>query len=359
LLPFIKYLNFDLNFRQSGMINPTRRWDFYMTSLINVHMRRLMIVLVCTAVTGIAGSASGDAARRLELLSRLQIMSEGTYTAREWNDVSSQLEDLLEASKRNGQWDEFVETRIIQAKVLSARGDHDRAMAMMKETLAMFSDKDVPALKKVYTELASLYARNGDESGVANIMNQFKASRHYDAEAYAFSGGGGPSDPIVLTRPQAGASESISVTAMNVQRIQARYAAGQQFPDFSIIGWNGQAESLQKYRGHVVLVDFWTPGWFAWRRDLPNLKSLYERYRRQGFQIVGLCIDPDEFAARKFVSANGITWTQASAPRDLTAALGVFGEVTNYLLDQHGTILARDVSASQLDAAIREALKGR
>jgi cytochrome c biogenesis protein CcdA/thiol-disulfide isomerase/thioredoxin len=49
-----------------------------------------------------------------------------------------------------------------------------------------------------------------------------------------------------------------------------------------------QPLTLQKLRGHVVLVDFWTYTCINCIRTLPFLKGLYAHYHRDGLQIVGV-----------------------------------------------------------------------
>jgi peroxiredoxin len=315
--------------------------------------------LIAAGLLGWSGVAEAVdySAQHREIMSQLQVMSQGTYTEAEWNSVASKLDNVLAQAKAEKQWDAYVETQVIRANVLSMRGNHDQALVLMRQTLAEFEGQDVPALKKVYVEIASLYSRNGDQQGVIEIMNKFKASRHYDSESYNYTGGDGPNDPIMITRPAAGANASISETAMNVYRTQSQFAPGQNFPDFLTTDWNGNTVSLADYRGQILLVDFWAAGWFIWKRDLPHKKSVYDRFAADGFQIIGMSIDPDETAARAFATENGMTWPQAVAPRDLKKTLGVFGETSNYLVNRDGVIIGRNLYGSELDAAIRQALK--
>ncbi len=64
-------------------------------------------------------------------------------------------------------------------------------------------------------------------------------------------------------------------------------------PDFTgIKTWlntpNGEALSLEKLRGKVVLVDFWTYSCINCLRTLPYLKAWYSTYAKDGFVIVGV-----------------------------------------------------------------------
>jgi cytochrome c biogenesis protein CcdA/thiol-disulfide isomerase/thioredoxin len=76
-------------------------------------------------------------------------------------------------------------------------------------------------------------------------------------------------------------------------------------PDFTgIKTWlntpGGQALSLEKLRGKVVLVDFWTYSCINCLRTLPYLKTWYSTYAKDGFVIVG--VHTPEFAFEHDVS---------------------------------------------------------
>ena len=76
-------------------------------------------------------------------------------------------------------------------------------------------------------------------------------------------------------------------------------------PDFTgIKTWlntpGGEALSLKKLRGKVVLVDFWTYSCINCLRTLPYLKAWYRTYAKDGFVIVG--VHTPEFAFEHEVS---------------------------------------------------------
>ena len=49
-----------------------------------------------------------------------------------------------------------------------------------------------------------------------------------------------------------------------------------------------------KYRGKVVLVDFWATWCPPCVAEMPHLKRLYDKYQEQGFVILGISLDSDE-----------------------------------------------------------------
>jgi cytochrome c biogenesis protein CcdA/thiol-disulfide isomerase/thioredoxin len=62
-----------------------------------------------------------------------------------------------------------------------------------------------------------------------------------------------------------------------------------------INGWlNSEGTSLKELRGKVVLIDFWTYSCINCIRTLPHVTSWYEKYKDQGFVVIG--VHTPEFA---------------------------------------------------------------
>jgi len=60
-------------------------------------------------------------------------------------------------------------------------------------------------------------------------------------------------------------------------------------PEFAKGNWiNSDALSLDKLRGRVVLVEFWTFGCYNCRNTLPSVKEWDARYRERGLTVVGV-----------------------------------------------------------------------
>jgi cytochrome c biogenesis protein CcdA/thiol-disulfide isomerase/thioredoxin len=117
-------------------------------------------------------------------------------------------------------------------------------------------------------------------------------------------------------------------------------------PDFAkITTWiNSRALTLQRLRGKVVLVDFWTYSCVNCIRTLPYLKAWYARYHRDGLVIVG--VHTPEFAfehvvsnVRRAVREHGIRYPVAVDDR-----YGTWDAWANqywpadYLIDRNGDV---------------------
>ena len=151
-------------------------------------------------------------------------------------------------------------------------------------------------------------------------------------------------------------------------------AVGTSVADFGFTDFTGKSRRFSEFRGRVVLLDFWASWCSPCLADIPQLKSVYQKYRAQGFEIIGMDSetlgqkDVDaEFAkdaqmkAREIVSTRGISWTQATADSSLPVAAETFG-VQNlpakFLIDRNGKIVARIKDLSELDQLLPKLLAG-
>jgi len=68
-------------------------------------------------------------------------------------------------------------------------------------------------------------------------------------------------------------------------------------PDFTLRGADGRNVRLDELRGQVVLVNFWATWCGPCREEMPRLETLYEKYRKSGFVLLGVNVDDDPHAA--------------------------------------------------------------
>ncbi|MGI9611690.1 MAG: redoxin domain-containing protein [Acidimicrobiales bacterium] len=79
-------------------------------------------------------------------------------------------------------------------------------------------------------------------------------------------------------------------------------------------GWlQTDATSFEDFDGQVRIVQFWTFGCYNCRNTIPALQGIYERYRSEGLEIIG--VHSPEFDREKEIDAiaaaaidHGVTW---------------------------------------------------
>lgn len=58
---------------------------------------------------------------------------------------------------------------------------------------------------------------------------------------------------------------------------------------FSVQSTEGAQIDLKKYRGKLVLLDFWSLGCTVCIEKMPEIKSVYEKYKSLGFEVISAC----------------------------------------------------------------------
>ena len=321
-------------------------------------MRRIWMAIGMVLL--VAGAARADFKAELnQLLSKLQAMSHGTYNPAEWEAVLGQLDEVAGRARRNGDLDAVVQSRAIKALVLAdIRDDIPGALAVLQQAKNEYGQRKLPSVKRLYVQQAELYSRQGDAASVRRVIEEFRANPNYDPHSYDFQVGEGRNTPVTLVRPTARGADSVSVTAMELALERSRFAAGNLFPNFNLVDDQGASVSSADYRGKVLLIDFWSPGWTPWQRDLDYQRSLYQRYHPVGLEMVGIPLGKAE-AARAYAAQAALPWRQVYGERTLTRELGLFGEATNFLLDRNGVIIGRNLRGADLAAAINRALSAK
>jgi len=121
------------------------------------------------------------------------------------------------------------------------------------------------------------------------------------------------------------------------------------------------------YRGKVLLVFYWATWCQPCKEDLPALRAMYQQYRSQGFEIVGVCLDippgtPQQQQAEltKYLNDNKVPWAQIYEPGGLESPpavqYGVISLPTMILVDKTGTVVSRNSSVDELKAVLPQLL---
>jgi hypothetical protein len=105
-------------------------------------------------------------------------------------------------------------------------------------------------------------------------------------------------------------------------------------------GLTGGTVDVSKSRGKLICVIFWDTFNKQHIEDLTVLKNLYETYHKDGFELIGVNVDPDKAAVAPFLQKNGVKWPQIFQPGSqdspLAVEYGIFTLPTIFLVDRDG-----------------------
>ena len=114
---------------------------------------------------------------------------------------------------------------------------------------------------------------------------------------------------------------------------------GKSAPDFKVKDLKGEELSLKKFRGQVVLLDFWATWCPPCVAEMPHVKQTYEKYKDQKFQIIGISLDNSKIALEAFIEKEELAWTHHwDQSQKVMTQYGVTGIPSTFLIDGEGVI---------------------
>ena len=84
--------------------------------------------------------------------------------------------------------------------------------------------------------------------------------------------------------------------------------AGAPAPSFTLASRGGQDVSLAQYKGQVVMLNFWASWCGPCRQEMPLLESIYKKYNRLGFTLIGVNVEPDSNAANEWLKQTPVSF---------------------------------------------------
>ena len=125
---------------------------------------------------------------------------------------------------------------------------------------------------------------------------------------------------------------------------------------------DGKPFDWSKYRGKVVLVDFWATWCVPCLEEVPNIRANYEKYHDQGFEVIGVNVDDEPETAAAFLKARPMPWTTVVSPDPAAPGMespfvkkvGIQGIPFVVLVGRDGNVVGIHVRGSQLGVQLAE-----
>jgi peroxiredoxin len=83
---------------------------------------------------------------------------------------------------------------------------------------------------------------------------------------------------------------------------------GSPAPAFTLGSSAGSNVSLAQYKGQVVMLNFWASWCGPCRQEMPLLESIYKKYNRMGFTLIGVNVEPDSNAANQWLKQTPVSF---------------------------------------------------
>lgn len=131
---------------------------------------------------------------------------------------------------------------------------------------------------------------------------------------------------------------------------------GAAAPEIALKTLSGEAIKLSSLKGKVVLIDFWASWCAPCRESMPFLEKLSQSYKGQGLVVLGVNIDNDVAAARKFLKEMPVSFQVVNdAEKQVAKAYGPPTMPSSYIIDKRGVVHVVHAGFRRADAAKIEA----
>lgn len=114
--------------------------------------------------------------------------------------------------------------------------------------------------------------------------------------------------------------------------------AGENAPDFTLKGLDGEIYKLSDFKGQPILLNFWGSFCPPCVDETPLLQQYYEKYKDQGFVILGVNLNEPTVSVQGFVRQFGVTYPILLDKEKVRKQYGVNQFPTTFFIEPDGTI---------------------
>ncbi|WP_299276791.1 TlpA disulfide reductase family protein [uncultured Psychroserpens sp.] len=242
---------------------------------------------------------------------------------------------------------------------------NEQIRATSDNTIKSELAQEYTALTREMKALPIAYAKDNKNSlySLVVIDNLFKTKQpDLDNISSLFNG---LDDTIKNTK----LGESIKTRLDQLLKQRALLSAteiGKPAPDFSSTRPDGSKLALKDAMGKVTIIDFWAAWCGPCRRENPNVVKVYNKYHDKGLEIIGVSLDgtsrqkdPKE-AWLEAIEQDKLTWNHVSSLNyfndPVARAYNIRSIPATFILDENGTIVAKNLRGPALEAKIAELL---
>ena len=154
-------------------------------------------------------------------------------------------------------------------------------------------------------------------------------------------------------------------STMMAQDLDAKYATdllpvGTPAPD--LIDPLGDKHPIADFHGRCVVLDFFATWCGDCRKDMPEMKKLYQKYDMEGVEFMGVSFDTSSDVLQNYMDKEPIPWRVVSELKKMKESqmakdYHIQWIPTMYLLDTEGRVLLATVEIDKLKAKLAELKK--
>lgn len=147
-----------------------------------------------------------------------------------------------------------------------------------------------------------------------------------------------------------------------VREARERMKVGAPAPEFKFQTEKGKTVSLSKYKGRVLVLDFWASWCGPCRQEIPNMKKIYADMKGKKVEFLSVSIDAKKDAWLKALKEEQMPWALGWTPdagKEVMQLYQFSGIPFIIVIDEQGRIYRKNVRGEGIRAAIEDALAGK
>jgi peroxiredoxin len=155
--------------------------------------------------------------------------------------------------------------------------------------------------------------------------------------------------------------ESIPVAVPTLPASGGAPKLNQPAPDFNLKDLEGRQVSLSDYKGQVVLLNFWATWCGPCRKEIPDIRAVYNSYKDKGFAVIAVDIGETATVVSPFVKQFEMNFpVLLDSNMAVARQYEAFSIPTSLFLDRQGVIREIRIGAmpqSVIEQAVTKLLK--
>jgi len=185
------------------------------------------------------------------------------------------------------------------------------------------------------------------------VATTLAAALHETPVPKMFVGMGPPAAPIGPAMQYVELAQLVSYEHMQASLDDPQFAAAmkkleaddarRQQADFTLEDLHGTKWTLKQLSGKVVVVNFWATWCPPCRKEMPDLETLYKRFKNQGLVILAIS-DEDPGKVKPFVEREKVSYPILLDPgRKVNELFEVEGIPKSFVYDRAGNLVAQSI----------------
>jgi len=236
-------------------------------------------------------------------------------------------------------------------------------LVLVGEAQTVLSSGDVKAGQELVEKMAAMLAADPDDMQSAGLAMQLAGAFEHMPDGDEVAAAAYRSFGPVMAKSS---NEQIRTMGEGFAGTLRRLSLPGHPMEISGTLLSGEPFNPKSLAGKVVLVDFWATWCGPCVAELPNVLEQYEKYHKDGFEVVGISLDQDREALEKFVNEQKLPWPILFEEskgdgwqHPLATYYGISGIPTVILIGRDGNVITLNARGEklgeQLDAIFKKA----